>query len=671
MSDITYENKKSHSLRTFIILMLAITLTCVSLAMITEASWERSGSLMEAVIMSFLAGGVALSAHLLPALTKKRVGKFGWGIVSMIWVVAVLVTLYSHTVFFVSTMTEAGNSRANKSSQVQDIKSISEENKKLMTNTDARSVVAISRDIANIDIQINQLTPRACANCKRIKGNIAGLQAKKDALNIEMEEAKRVAALRDEAIKMDQKAAEVKNNARLDPVTEKLVSIFNGMNVDGITLFISVVNAALLEMLASLFWWLVWPDKKIVEVDPENRNSLNKRKRPENILVEKNERKLLESNEKSLIENKAKTLTASADQVIYNDKLIDKKNEDIFIDPYVSKIVSIYKDNDKRKVNSKFIEEDINVISFVRHIVPQYIKEKSYNVEEAINIQQFENEEKPLSHLDSFFKDSFIEEPIPSNNVIQEDEEVIEEPIVEENILEDEEDSFNNNNNISFDNDFNNSFESNNETEVVMSSMEEDESEAESEIRTDMIQSDEVNSEVVEIEEDKAQEIILEENNEIELEEVKNEEMLMEENKKTAGSDIVYSRPRFKPSEIVTVNIQHNNEVNNVDNKKINQEEAEEKEVYKIEKMVAHFGNDKMETDLNKIAARFSKKPVEEAEDVTFEMPVLVNNYDEEANKSLYVNKRKLAAQETAPEPDDVLKDLFPEVDFINDLTKK
>lgn len=657
MSDITYENKKSHSLRTFIILMLAITLTCVSLAMITEASWERSGSLMEAVIMSFLAGGVALSAHLLPALTKKRVGKFGWGIVSMIWVVAVLVTLYSHTVFFVSTMTEAGNSRANKSAQVQDIKNISEENKKLMTNTDARSVVAISRDIANIDIQINQLTPRACANCKRIKGNIAGLQAKKDALNIEMEEAKRVAALRDEAIKMDQKAAEVKNNARLDPVTEKLVSIFNGMNVDGITLFISVVNAALLEMLASLFWWLVWPDKKVIEPEVEGRNTLNKRKRPENILMEKNEKKLLESNDKNLLENKIKPLSAAVNQIIYNDKLIDKKNEDIFIDPYVSKIIPVYKETDKRKVNSNFIEEDINVISFVRHITPQYIQTLSKPVDEEINIQKFENEERPLSNLDSFFKDSFVDEdPI----MLIKEEETIEEDVSEDIGEErtDEPSSYNQDSSI---NDNEESIE-----EQAQSHKQEEEQEIIEEIKEDEGEVILVN----EVEDEKPSEIILEESNEIELEEVKNEEILLqEENKKTAGSDVVYSRPRFKPSEIVTVNIQHSNE--NQDAKIKNKEEEESKEVYKIETVVPRFGNDKMETDLKKITAQFSKKQEDNAEDITFEIPVLVSNYEEESNKSLYVNKRKSSTQESAPEPDDVLKDLFPEVDFINDLSKK
>ena len=79
-----------------------------------------------------------------------------------------------------------------------------------------------------------------------------------------------------------------------------------------------------------------------------------------------------------------------------------------------------------------------------------------------------------------------------------------------------------------------------------------------------------------------------------------------------------------------------------------------------------------MENDLKKITGQFSKKPEEVTEDIEFEIPVLVNTYDENnEKKSLYVNKRKSTNQEIAPEPDDVLKDLFPEVDFINDLAKK
>lgn len=627
MSDITYENKKSHSLRTFIILALAITLTCVSLAMITEASWERSGSLMEAVIMSFLAGGVALSAHLLPALTKKRVGKFGWGIVSAIWMVAVLVTLYSHTIFFVSTMTEAGNARANKSSQVQDIKSLSDENKKLMINTDARSVVAISRDIANIDIQINQLTPRACANCKRIKGNIAGLQAKKDALNIEMDEAKRVASLRDDAIKMDKQAAEVKNNARLDPVTEKLVGIFNGMNVSGVTLLISVVNAALLEMLASLFWWLVWPDKKVEDNNSKNR-IIDKKRRPEDIFIDSNEKKLLtqEKDKPLSIENKVKKITADINHIIYNDLLFERKNEDIFIDPYVSKIHPIYKENDLRKVNPKFIEEDINVVSFVKNINIKYKNIEQSIKEDIIDIKNFEEKEKVIDNFDSFFNDSFMENKDKGANVYEDSENYIDNQEIEKNketVIE--------NTQVNKENEY--------EQEEIM--LEEEEEENQNEII----------------------------NNDVNEENVEEEKIYLEEDKKTANSDIVYVRPRIKNSEKIAFEKEILKTSNNLSSESLLKEEEEPKEVYKLERIVPHFGSDKMDTDLKKITQQFSKKENEASEDISFEIPVLVNDNNDNESKSLYVNRRKNSSQENVV-PNDILKDLFPEVDFVNELSK-
>ena len=46
-----------------------------------------------------------------------------------------------------------------------------------------------------------------------------------------------------------------------------------------------------------------------------------------------------------------------------------------------------------------------------------------------------------------------------------------------------------------------------------------------------------------------------------------------------------------------------------------------------------------VENDLKKITGQFSKKPEEVTEDIEFEIPVLVNTYDENNEKSEYVKK--------------------------------
>jgi len=677
MSDITYENKRLRQWKTFIIFMLAITFTTVSLAMITEASWARSGSLSEAIIMSFLSGGVALSAHLLPALTRRRVGKFGWGVVSLIWIVALLATLYSHTIFFISTSSNAGNLRATESTQVKDIAAQSEETKKLMQNTDARSVVAISRDIANVDIQINQLTPRACTNCKRIKANIAGLQAKKEALNVEMDESKRIASLRDKAIEMDRKAAAAKDNARLDPVAEKLMGTFKGINADAMTLFYSLLLAALLEMLATLCWWLLWADYRVVEGEVARKpvsSKNNKRNRDTDTisLESKPEIEKLDSPEKQQplsIENKQISLKASIHQIIYKDKLIDKINEDIFIDPYVKGIFPIYKEQDNRKVQPRFLEEDINVVSFVRNITPVMIEKAEERANKAIDLSDFDSVNVPkASSLDDLFNNdrnqdfyeerSFdqavdaVSEPLQDNVSPQYEPEMFALP--EENVMDEPVEI---------------------EPEIVQAYNLQENMESES----NDIMKEETETENVESEQ-QAQEVFLDESEEVQKETesvietpvslLDNTESV-EEEKKTANSDVVYTprirRPSFKNTLAINKDASPAKEstlsaVEKIEDK--NDAEEEIKDVYRIERHTPKF-EDKMELDVRKVAAQFAKKPVDVPDSpIVFEMPVLVDAYEEKQQQqnTQYVNPRKKHTTDiNVDNVDKLFEDLFSE----------
>lgn len=680
MSDIIYENKPVRRLKTGIIFLLAVTFTTVSLAMITEASWARSGSLSEAIIMSFLSGGVALSAHLLPALTKRRMGKFGFGIMSIIWVVALLATLYNHTIFFISNSSNAGNLRATQSAQVKDIAAQSEETKKLMQNTDARSVVAISRDIANVDIQINQLTPRACTNCKRIKANIAGLQAKKDALNVEMAESKRVAALRDKAIEMDEKAVEVKENARLDPIVEKLMGTFKGLNADAVTLLYNLLFAALLEMLATLWWWVLWADYKGIEVKsvkkPEPLKN-NKRKRDSDAIAleskQEVERLELAESEKPLaIEDKHISLKASIHQIIYKDKLIDKTNEDIFIDPYVKGVFPIYKDQDNRKVKSRFLEEDINVVSFVRSIAAVMNEKAEDKANKAINLSDFDSVNIPTaSSFDALFNNGadFY------GNTPSSDEVDASEYNETENNAESQYES-------------EKFYQS--EMDVMDTPIEIEPSIAENHTRQEPVEpekQDFVDDSVNNEEDQQAQEVVLDES---EPEEVLQQEAAtnvesttalidevesIEEQKKTANSDIVYTprirRPSYKNPLAINTEVSPAKDssasISSVEKAEVKEESEEEpKDVYRIERHVPKF-EDKMELDVKKVAAQFAKKPVDVPDSpMVFEVPVLVDTYEEKQQQqnTQYVNPRKKASSDiTIDNADKVFEDLFAEKD--------
>lgn len=388
MTDIPKE-KKSHALRTGIIVFLATVLTSVSLAMITVSAWERSATLMEAVLVALLSGSVALSAHLLPALVKRRVGKFSGSMVMVIWVIAVMITLYSHTVFFVTNMTQSGENRAQESNQVKDISTMAAATEAMAKDSTARSKVDITRDIANNDIQLQNYISRRCTNptstsrCKKVEAGIEALKSKQNALNIELEEANRVAGLKEKAMQMQQEAMKVKQDKRLDPVTEKLSLVFNGLNVDAITLIISVVNSALLEMLASLFWWLVWPEKKdnsnIKDVKFESKlNRKSQSLKGKNINSDQNvglnnaleytdndEPILLESN-KNVI--KAALPAIKEGKIVYRQGYVDRTEEDLFISQYVQRIIMSNPDVYIARNRGNIISEDVPIMSYVRRI---------------------------------------------------------------------------------------------------------------------------------------------------------------------------------------------------------------------------------------------------------------------------------------------------------------
>lgn len=390
--------EKNDKLITGIIVILATILTVVSLSMIAVSSLERTANSVESVIMTFLAGSIALSAHLLPALTKRRVGKIGSLVVTFLWIFSVLVTLYSHTVFFVSAGVHAGEVRSQQSGKVDDLKENMALTQQEINNPNVRSVVAIAQETSVIEGRIAALVPRDCSNCKTTKSRIVELEAKKKALDIEMKEAQRIAALKEKTLTMNDNILSVKDNARLDPVTEKLSIIFKGMNVDAITLFLAVLSSALLETLAALFWWLVWPNQKIKLTDKEifsvknnlnnsSRRNRDKPKRSEDPLFGKEMVSSFKiepeiTNEEVIEENVASVLEKEENKKIEENIDLLKEN---MIDP-IRKDIKLKKKKVKGyKITNKKIPRE-----FLRRkiIVPQLkIKESSLNAPEKHEVE--------------------------------------------------------------------------------------------------------------------------------------------------------------------------------------------------------------------------------------------------------------------------------------------
>lgn len=359
---------------TGVIVLLATILTSVSLAMIAVSASERSSDLTETILLALLSGSIALSAHLLPALTRKRVGKKAGVLVSVIWFFSVLVTLYSHTVFFISTTSNAGNVRAENSVAVQDIQKIAQQNQQLAQSTGTRSITEITNDKLDVEKSLIDLNRRNCEKCKVTQSRIQQRQDELQALNIELQQAQKAEASRDKMISLNEKALEVKNSEKLDPVTQKLSLIFKGFNVDAMTLFISVVSAALLEALAALFWWLVWPNDKVhSKINMNNFIEKNKEKEKEKDIENDKKIKYSVRKEISLLEEKMKDYMKEGDNKILS--FLDERLE--HLDNKYFKINNLVQDKNSTNIVENIDKEEKN------KIIEEVIENKNYKEEQS------------------------------------------------------------------------------------------------------------------------------------------------------------------------------------------------------------------------------------------------------------------------------------------------
>lgn len=273
-ADLKGKNNKDFSkkITNFILFVMAAMLTLCSLYMVGITAFERSATKSEAFIIAGVAMCVALSAHLLPALVKGRQSIHVYSLISIIWLTCVSATLYSHTLFFVTTQNERADVRSETSPEIKNIQDLIDQKQKWISEQKSRSLNDINISIANETIRIDQLTPRDCDSCKTIKSRISSYQARKAAFEDEKKIAQNIEDEKAKVMQMQEEIMNKKDDKRTDAVFEKMSKIFPGMSYAAFNLSSSVVNALLLEILATLFWWLLSPNKKETKETKEKKS---------------------------------------------------------------------------------------------------------------------------------------------------------------------------------------------------------------------------------------------------------------------------------------------------------------------------------------------------------------------------------------------------------------
>lgn len=202
---------------------LAIFITATAMAMAAVAAWDRGGNAVDRTLLVALSVAICAGTHLIPALTKRKVA---W----LLWFGCLLGTVYGHLVFFTHSNIRAGEGRAQHSAQM----------------------AGVDRQIEAVQTALAGITARPVAV---VAAELAGSQGsrQRSALRLELVEARRAAALRDELITLAGTVTAAQATISSDPVTARLSAV-TGSSEASISIVVGICFAVLLELVGALLW---------------------------------------------------------------------------------------------------------------------------------------------------------------------------------------------------------------------------------------------------------------------------------------------------------------------------------------------------------------------------------------------------------------------------------
>lgn len=203
-------------------LALATAVLLVAVGMAAVSAWGRGADLVDRSLMVALAVAVVTAVHLLPALCRSRA-------LWPLWLACFVVAVHGHAGFLLQAGEKVATARH--APQAQALQDQREAIGLALANIKARPVTVVAAQLA------------------RDQG-----PERRRALQVELIESQKAAALRDELVTLAQKQAdEVRNGGVTDPVT-KGISAVTGLSVQAVTLAVAMVTAALLELVGVVLW---------------------------------------------------------------------------------------------------------------------------------------------------------------------------------------------------------------------------------------------------------------------------------------------------------------------------------------------------------------------------------------------------------------------------------
>lgn len=226
-------------------IFLAVAATLTSLFVTVVASVERGATWVEKAVWISFGAVILLSAHLLPAVTK-RWSTRARAMVFPIWLGAILATGYTHATFFLNSQISVGEQRASALTAKMPVPNALP----VMT----RSRTQIAADSATTVRSLAMLDSRRCTNdCATIIARRKALVAHLDALKIEDAEAVRTERAADDRAAAAKRRESAQDRARSDPFMDILAAIFR-VGADRVSLLVAVILGWLVDAVAVVSW---------------------------------------------------------------------------------------------------------------------------------------------------------------------------------------------------------------------------------------------------------------------------------------------------------------------------------------------------------------------------------------------------------------------------------
>lgn len=203
---------------------LAVTGLAVSLAVASASS--RAASSHAVLLLAALSVAVVLAAHLVPALLPSVPRLVLWPT----WALCLAGSLYAHAGFLAAAGRDAAAAQL----------------------ASSPAAAAAARQRADIERALGSIKVRPTAQISRQLSWTTD-QSRAAALHLELAEARRADALRDQLIVLSAGTAAAAASATSDPVAGTLAGLL-GVSPDAVTLAVSLLLALLIEVIGMLLW---------------------------------------------------------------------------------------------------------------------------------------------------------------------------------------------------------------------------------------------------------------------------------------------------------------------------------------------------------------------------------------------------------------------------------